>query len=263
MSRDRGTGLVSKSNEAAPDYANWVSTKLVYWPGILAVLLGGLSLVSPWFALPSILLFACSAYFAYARWEFSPEGGAVQSKIQALVLERLHWEGRAQVLDIGCGNGPLTIAIAKTYPNAHVTGIDSWGASWEYSKGVCERNAVIEGVAKAVTFQEASAAALPFDDESFDVVVSNLVFHEVRDVTDKKLLLKEALRVLKKGGQFVLQDLFLWKRVFGDAADLLGAIGGWEVEKADLVPTNNAEFMRKALKLPFMVGTIAIVHGRK
>jgi hypothetical protein len=116
VSRDRGTGLVSKSNEAAPDYANWVSTKLVYWPGILAVLLGGLSLVSPWFALPSILLFACSAYFAYARWEFSPEGGAVQSKIQALVLERLHWEGRAQVLDIGCGNGPLTIAIAKTYP---------------------------------------------------------------------------------------------------------------------------------------------------
>jgi SAM-dependent methyltransferase len=250
-------------NQSRPDYANWVSSKLIYLPGTLAVLFSVLSILSPWFALLAAPLIACSGYFAYARRAFSAQGGAIQSRIQALVLQRLHWDGKGQVLDIGCGNGPLTIAIAKTYPTAHVTGIDSWRASWEYSKAVCERNATIEGVAKAVTFQRASAAALPFDDETFDVVVSNLVFHEVRDVRDKRLLLKEALRVLKKGGLFVFQDLFLWRRVYGEVADLLSTTRAWGVESADLVPTNNSQFIPRTLKLPFMVGTIAIVHGRK
>ncbi|MFC1863087.1 class I SAM-dependent methyltransferase [Thermodesulfobacteriota bacterium] len=73
----------------------------------------------------------------------------------------------------------------------------------------------MDGVAERVTFVRAYASYLPFDDEAFDVVVSNLVFHEVRDVKDKKLLIKEALRVVKKGGWFVFQDLFLWKQVYG------------------------------------------------
>jgi len=222
-----------------------------------------LSILSPWFALPAILLFACSVYFAYARHAFSAQGAAIQFSIQDLVLQHLRWDGEGKVLDIGCGNGPLTIAIAKAYPMAHVTGIDSWGASWEYSKAICERNASTEGLAKAVTFQRASAAALPFDDATFDAVVSNLVFHEVREVRDKRLLLKEALRVLKKGGVFVFQDLFLWKTVYGEAADLLGVIRAWGLESANLIPTNDSSFIPKALKLPFMLGTIAILHGKK
>jgi len=249
--------------QSKPNYANWVSAKLVYLPTALAVLFGSLSIVSLWFTVPAILLFTCAAYFAFARWEFSPQGGAIQSRIQALLLQCLHWDGKRQVLDIGCGNGPLTIAIAKAHPDSRVTGIDSWGASWEYSKGVCERNAAIEGVGEAVAFQKASAEALPFDNESFDVVVSNLVFHEVMGVPDKRLLLKEALRVLKKGGLFVFQDLFLWRRVYGEVADLLGEIRAWGVERVDIVPTNDSDFIPQALKLPFMVGTIAIVHGTK
>jgi len=252
-----------RSNDSEPNYANWISSTLVYLPAAIGVLLGGLTIASPWFALPAILLFACSAYFAYACWQFSPRGAGIQSRIQALILQHLDWDGEGQVLDIGCGNGPITIAVAKAYPNARVTGIDPWGASWEYSKAVCERNAAIEGVAKSVTFQKGNAVALPWDDGSFDVVVSNLVFHEVRGVSDKRLLIKEALRVLRGGGQFVFQDLFLWKEVYGDAAALVGEIRSWGIERTELVPTNNCEFIPKALKLPFMVGTIAILHGRK
>jgi SAM-dependent methyltransferase len=252
-----------RSNDSEPNYANWVSSKLVYVPAAIAVLLGGLWIVSPWFALPAILLLVTSAYFAYARWQFSPQGAGIQPRIQGLVLRHLDWDGKGRVLDIGCGNGSITVAVAKAYPDARVTGIDAWGASWEYSKAVCERNAAIEGVARSVTFQKGSAVALPFDDGSFDVVVSNLVFHEVRDVSDKRLLIKEALRVLTEGGQFVLQDLFLWKQVYGDPAALVAEIRSWGIERTQLVPTNNSEFIPKALKLPFMVGTIAILHGRK
>ncbi|HVN31319.1 MAG TPA: class I SAM-dependent methyltransferase [Thermoanaerobaculaceae bacterium] len=246
-----------------PEYANWVAPRLVYGPAALAVLLGGLAAFALWFLLPALLCLACASYFAYAQWVLSEGGGDVQRKIQALVLQQLHWKGTGATLDIGCGNGSLAIAIAKAYPLAHVTGIDSWGRSWEYSQAACDRNASIEGVTKQVSFQKASAARLPFPEGAFDVVVSNLVFHEVRDVADKKLLLKEALRVLKKGGIFVLQDLFLWRRVYGDIPDLLSAIRSWGVASAEFFPTNGAPFIPRALKLPFMVGTIGIIHGRK
>jgi SAM-dependent methyltransferase len=254
---------MSRSNAPKPNYANWVSSKLVYVPASLAVLLGALTIVSPWFALPAALLLACSAYFAYARWRFSPRGGNTQTRIQALILQHLDWDGKGQVLDIGCGNGPVAIAIAKAYPRARVTGIDPWGASWEYSKDVCERNAAVEGVSDSVVFQKASAAALPFGDDAFDVVVSNLVFHEVRGVRDKRVLIREALRVLKEGGVFVFQDLFLWKAVYGDPGALVGEIRSWGVRDVDLIPTNDSDFIPKALKLPFMVGSIAILRGRK
>jgi hypothetical protein len=62
------------------------------------------------------------------------------------------------------------------------------------------------------------------------------VFHEVGDVIDKRELLREALKVVKRGGAFALQDPFLVKRHFGDADDLVGVIRSWgtkEVAFAD------------------------------
>ena len=41
-----------------------------------------------------------------------------------------------QVLDIGCGNGALTIVLAKEYPDSMITGIDSLGKNWDYSQNV-------------------------------------------------------------------------------------------------------------------------------
>ena len=254
---------MSQPIPSKPEYANWVSSRLVYVPAALAFLLGGLAAFTLWLLLPALFCFACASYFAYAQWKLSERGGDIQRKIQALVPQHLRWKGTGAALDIGCGNGSLAIAIAKAYPLAHVTGIDAWGRSWGYSKAACDRNASIEGVTKQVTFQQASAVQLPFPEGTFDVVVSNLVFHEVRGVPDKKLLLKEALRVLKKGGTFVLQDLFLWKRVYGDVGDLLGAIRDWGVASVEFAPTNGMAFIPKALKLPFMVGTMGIIHGSK
>jgi ubiquinone/menaquinone biosynthesis C-methylase UbiE len=112
------------------------------------------------------------------------------------------------VLDIGCGNAALTSKMAHKHSNAQIIGIDYWGKQWEYSKKACERNAKIEGVNGRVTFQKASALASPYKDESFDAIVSNLVFHEVRDAKDKREVVREALRVVRRGGKFTFQDLF-------------------------------------------------------
>jgi ubiquinone/menaquinone biosynthesis C-methylase UbiE len=177
------------------------------------------------------------------------------------VIEHLNWDGEGNALDIGCGNAPLAIELAKRYSKAQVTGIDYWGGRWEYSKAVCEKNAEIEGVAGRVTFQKASAAALPFEVEYFDATVSNLVFHEVGDVRDKTELIKEALRMLKRGGAFAFQDLFLVKKYFSDVDDLVATIRSWGIKEVAFADTSGSKFIPKALRLPFMLGRIGIIYG--
>jgi SAM-dependent methyltransferase len=255
---------VSESAAEKADYGNWVSTKLIFVPGMLSLLFGVLTFLFPVLGVVAVIFFLCFLYFAYARYLFSPRGENLQARIWDLVLDHMMgWDGIGKVLDIGCGNGPLTIQIAKRYPQAEAIGVDYWGTAWEYSKGVCNRNAAIEGVAERVAFGIASASSLPFDDEAFDVTVSNFVFHMVRDVRDKKKLIKEALRVVKKGGWFVFQDLFLWKRVYGEVDDLLETIRSWGIETVEFVDTSDSDFIPKALKLPFMLGTVGILYGRK
>ncbi len=246
-----------------PDYGNWVSAKLIYVPAAISLVFLVLSFIFPVLVIGAVVFLLPFVYFVYARYRFSSQGGNIQSQIQDLVLNRLDWNGDGKALDVGCGNGALTIRMAKKYPNAQVTGIDYWSGVWEYSKGICERNAKIEDVAERVNFQRASASTLPFEDEFFDAAVSNLVFHEVSDARNKRDVIKEALRVVKKKGTFAFQDLFLWKRVYGELDDLLETIRSWGIDSIEFVNTSDSHFIPKALKLPFMVGTIGILYGQK
>jgi len=250
-------------DETKTEYGNWVPIKYVYIPGLM----GMLFVVVSYFYYPVIILAIISLmitmYTSYARAEFAPEGGNVQSKIQKLVIDELKWDGNGNLIDIGCGNAPLTIHALKTYPQAKATGIDYWGGIWDFSIDACIKNANIECVNDRVEFMKANASHLPFDDGSFDAAISNLVFHEVKDTEDKKMVIKEALRVVKKGGVFSFQDLFNEKRIYGDIDDLLDTIMSWGVEEVYYIPTNEYEFIPRSLKLPFMVGSIGIIHGRK
>lgn len=122
------------------------------------------------------------------------------------------WAGNGKVLDIGTGLGRVAIGIAKQFPETHVTGVDTWTKRWKLfgmTKAGAERNARIEGVNDSgrCTFQTGSALDLPFADGEFQLVVSAFVFHEIK-VSDRIVLLKEAIRVLAHGGVFVICDLF-------------------------------------------------------
>lgn len=101
--------------------------------------------------------------------------------------------------------------LSKKYPQASITGCDYWGGTWDYGKKQCEKNAELEGVAGRVRLTSASASKLPFADGAFDLAVSNLVFHEVKDSNSRLEPLRETLRVVKKGGAFAFQDLFALK----------------------------------------------------
>ena len=248
---------------AKPEYGNWVSKRIIYIFGLVSFVLFGLALLFWILLIPAVLFLLVSAYFLYVRYQFSPQGGNVQDRVWKLVLANLDWDGKGKALDIGCGNGALTIKLAQKYTEAQVVGIDYWGKNWEYSKNTCDRNAAIEGVNERVTFQKASAVSLPFEDEHFDAAVSNFVFHEVSDAKDKRELIREALRVVKKGGQFSFQDEFLFKQLFGDINDLIETIKSWGINKVEYVQTRNADFIPPALKIPFILGNIGIIKGEK
>ncbi len=246
-----------------PDYGNWVSKKFILVPGLLCLVCLGLALLAPFVTVLSALFFLVFAYFFLAYRRFSPAGGDVQSQIVGLVLDHLEWDGHGQVLDIGCGNAALTLRLARKYPSARVTGIDFWGRNWDYSRQVCEQNAKIEGVGERVVFQKASASALPFEAGSFGLVVSNLTFHEVSDTRDKRVLLREALRVVRPGGMFAFQDLFLVEAIYGKPEDLMALVRSWGIRKVEFVKTCDEPFIPSLLKLPFMVGRIGILSGEK
>lgn len=251
------------STTTKANFGNWVSKRLIVIPALVTIVFLGLALIYPVSIMAAAFFFIVFAYFAYARHLFSQQGGNVQAQIHELVFDYLDWDGSGEMIDIGCGNGPLTMKAARKYPQAHITGIDYWGGMWEYSQQVCEENAEIEGVSDRVTFQKASASALPFGDEVFDAAISNLVFHEVSDTRDKRLVIREALRVVKKGGVFAFQDLFLERRIYGETDDLLETIRNWDIEQIAFYRSNDSEFIPWALKLPFMVGTMGIIYGRK
>jgi SAM-dependent methyltransferase len=246
-----------------PDYGNWVSRKFIFIPIVLCLVFFVLILVNPYFSILAIILIVISFYFAYSRYLFSPKGKDIQTQIRELVIANLVWNGEGSVLDIGCGNGALAISVAKRYEKAQITGIDYWGKQWEYSQTLCEKNAELENVPNRIEFKKANAADLPFDDESFDVVLSNLVFHEVGGVKDKTEVIKEALRVLKKGGKFVFQDLFLWSLVYGRPEELLQTIQGWGIKDVKMKNISEMSFIPRILKLPFMLGTVSMIVGEK
>ncbi len=177
----RGTRRIGTS----PEYGTWIRFRAVVVFGVLTGVCLALSLlafVSPWalvFLLPAGVFGWIFAIIVLARYRFSDAGGGYQARVHGLLQERVRG---SDVLDIGCGNGHLAIQMALDDAGRQVTGLDFWGSAWEYSKGVCERNARLEGVGERVSFVQGSAAMLPFEDGRFDGVVSCLAFHEVRRV---------------------------------------------------------------------------------
>jgi len=245
------------------DYGNWVPKRIIY----VSVIIGVLFLIAAiWFQyllVAAVLFFVIAAFFVYARYKFSASGGNIQQSVWKLVVTKLDWNGEGKAIDIGCGNGALTIMLAKKYPKSKVTGIDYWGKRWEYSKKTCEKNAQAEGVQEQVRFQKADAAALPFDDGQFDAAVSNFVFHEVSSAKDKREVIREAIRVVKNGGKFAFQDEFLIKKIYGNPDELIATIKSWGIKNVEFIKTYDEKFIPRALKLPLFLGSMAIIAGEK
>jgi arsenite methyltransferase len=126
-----------------------------------------------------------------------------------LVLDEISWRGDEQVLDVGCGRGLMLVGAARRLTTGRAMGIDIWQAK-DQSANTADgalTNATLEGVLEKVEIRTADMRSIPFLDESFDVVVSHWVVHNLEIEADRSLSLKEMVRVLKPEGAVILCDI--------------------------------------------------------
>ena len=249
------------------NYGNWVPRKIIVVFLLIFCVCCALSvvinigIVRGILIAVSVIFGALFVYMSYAYWLLGKENGGLQKQLCNTLIDRLEWDGQGKALDIGTGSGRVAIYLAKRYPSAQVVGVDYWGNPWTYSKIICDRNAKIEGVENRVGFQRASAVGLPYEDEEYDLVISNFVFHSVR-VVNKRSLIKEALRVVKKGGAFAFQDLFN-KQFYGDIDLFQEEIKTWGLKEVKLIDTSDFVYIPIALRINHMLGNSRILYGIK
>jgi SAM-dependent methyltransferase len=250
-------------------YGNWIRRKMLWLLGSITLIFGLLAAL-PLPALARILagiagLVALISFLfpLYSYFMFSPRGGKLQDKFYDLILGHLEAPGPGKLLDVGTGNGVLAIQAALRNPDAQVTGVDYWGKDWEYSKSMCEKNAILAKVPDRVLFFKGDAASLNFPDATFDVVVSNLTFHEVRLVKRKSDVLREALRVLKPGGSFAFVDYFYEERYYGPTPEFEILLWSLKLEKVELKPLSELLAVPGLLRHPRVLGKVGIVSGKK
>lgn len=125
--------------------------------------------------------------------DYAQNSGAQQGWAEEL-MERLHLAGCERILDIGCGDGKVSAALADRVPDGAVVAIDSSAAMIRYAR---ESHA---SRAPRLNFEECDAAALRFENE-FDVVFSNAALHWVQDHSG---VVRGIARALRPGGRILL-----------------------------------------------------------
>jgi arsenite methyltransferase len=124
-------------------------------------------------------------------------------------LDKIVWRGDERVLDVGCGLGLFLIGAAKRLKTGRAVGIDLWQAedlSGNTPAGTLN-NATIEGVADKVEVHTGDARKLPFDDASFNVVLSSMALHNIYNADERQTAVREIARVLKSGGRVLILDV--------------------------------------------------------
>lgn len=117
-----------------------------------------------------------------------------------LLLEQASPRAGERILDLGCGTGTLAISIQDSTPTVEVHGLD---ADTEILARAREK-ARASGLSK-VQFQQGFSDELPYQDKSFDKVVSTLFFHHLNTAV-KRDTVAEINRVLRPAGQLHIAD---------------------------------------------------------
>jgi arsenite methyltransferase len=115
-------------------------------------------------------------------------------------------EAGERVLDLGSGAGTDSLVAAQMVgPGGSVTGIDMTREMLDKARGAASEMGVDN-----VTFVEGEVERLPFEDGSFDVVISNGV---IDLVPDKSAVFSEIYRVLVPGGRIQVADVTIQRPV--------------------------------------------------
>lgn len=105
------------------------------------------------------------------------------------LYDKVGLRNKKMILDVGCGTGAVTLDLARS-TNGHIIGIDIDKEKLEEAKRVLAPITNLE-------LMEGDAQDLPFEDETFDLVIFTIV---LMYIPDKQKALNEMARVTMKGG---------------------------------------------------------------
>lgn len=207
--------------------------------GILCVLIG---ILFPEIHLTKSIAFVNTAFFAWAIILFL-EGLMMviyskfgKAKHRDRILNMINWKGNELVLDVGTGAGLLMIGAAKKINSGKSYGIDIWSKK-DLSKNNSEqtiKNAELEKVTEKIELKNEDILNLSFEDNYFDVVISNLCLHNISGKENRIKACQEISRVLKPNGKAVISDM-KYMSEYKSAFDSLGLIS--KISKPFLLDT--------------------------
>jgi ubiquinone/menaquinone biosynthesis C-methylase UbiE len=186
-----------------------------------------------------------------------------ETLFKARIVGQLSPRPGERILDLGCGSGTLAIQISDREPQARVTGLDA-------DPEILGRARVKAGSATDITFDEGFSNDLPYEDATFDSVVSTLFFHHLSSKARRETA-GELVRVLKPGGRLHVAD---WDRPASPLMRLLSLgirlLDGFEPTRdnfAGRLPgiLERSGFIRVARTgmIPTMFGTMGLLEATK
>jgi arsenite methyltransferase len=164
-----------------------------------------------------------------------------------LLLAELH-PGEA-VLDLGSGGGlDVLLSARRVAPGGRAYGVDMTDEMLD----LAERNRAKAGVDNA-TFLKGTIDEVPLPDASVDVVISNCVINLAED---KGAVIREAFRLLKRGGRLAVSDMVQLKPL---PAEVKRALDAWAECVAGTIPVE--EYRDLLTSAGFQDADIEVTQG--
>ncbi len=193
------------------------------------------------------------------------------------LVDALPREGVTDALDLACGTGDLTYAVAAHAPRARVTGLDLT------PEMIRRARRLWRSYESRIAFEIGDMSALPYEAERFDIVTGG---YALRNAPDLDASINEIHRVLRPGGCLAILDfshadsrgiatvqiglLRLWGRIWGKLLHDNPEVYGYISESLRRFPSRKGleEKLRKAgfyrvRSRTFFLGLIAVTFGRK
>jgi ubiquinone/menaquinone biosynthesis C-methylase UbiE len=181
--------------------------------------------------------------------------------LKQLLIAQAQIAAGQRVLDLGAGTGTLTVMIKQACWEADVVGMDGDPKVL----AIARVKATAAGV--VIRFNQGLATALPYEDDSFDRVLSSLVLHHLT-TEEKQHALGEAWRVLRPGGELHVldfgppQNVLAWlvslvfRRLERTSDNIAGRLPGMFRQAGFTAVEQTAQQMT-------ILGTLALYRGRK
>ncbi len=187
-----------------------------------------------------------------------------EDRFRTLLLDPIRALTPRYVVDVGCGTGTQALWLHRLFPTANVFGLDGDEAVLELAR---QKHAV---VGWPVTLEQGLSTALPYPDQTIDIVTCSLLLHHLSDV-DKKRSIREMFRVLTPGGSLALAD---WGKPTNNAMRVLfyglQLFDGFDTTRANvqgLIPTmlynNGFHHIDETGQVNTLFGTLRLYHAIK